>query len=388
MRARDAGIFVLCAIATGGYWYIRNAIYTGNPAFPAELGPLAGPFLAADRSRTTLITWILRAPLDMAQWRYLLRAHVAWPVGLFILAAVGYVAGVCTCLLIRPAKRDSASAARFLLLAVGVVCILTYPLMPFSGTFASPDAPLAVVLRYVVLPFAIGLTLFAPLTDGGGRKVWWMLAAIAVAVSLFVLNRLAPLAGLAVVGIAAGFWWVVGSRVSLARLGGRHVMVLLLAVLAALAVSGPLLEGRQRVSMYDTGGAKRPVGQGWRAVERLPDGASIAWFGPTAYQYYPLYGRRLQFSPCPVNADGSAYEHLHERWLRHADGFRWWGGEREPELDDLLENLRRSGAEYVFVTKWQGDHWPPQQAVLAGSGQAHCEYDDGYSAIWRLEPER
>ena len=40
-------------------------------------------------------------------------------------------------------------------------------------------------------------------------------------------------------------------------------------------------------------------------------------------------------------------------------------------------------------TRWDGDEWPPQQAVLTRSRRAHLVYnEDGYSAIWRLDRRR
>jgi hypothetical protein len=150
----------------------------------------------------------------------------------------------------------------------------------------------------------------------------------------------------------------------------------------ALALWMPAKQRFTDAAIHRYGDFQRPVGQAWRALETLPDGSRIAWFGPAAYQYYAVFGRRLQFVPRPVEFDGSPYQPLHEAWRR--DHFSWWSDAETSNLSPLVANLIASQVNYVLVTKWNLDAWPPQQHVLATSDQAQAVYDDGYSTIWKV----
>jgi len=119
-----------------------------------------------------------------------------------------------------------------------------------------------------------------------------------------------------------------------------------------------------------------PVGRGWRELEKLPAGSKIAWFDNYNWEYYPVYGRRWQFIPVPVNPDGTAFRPVHERWRASTND--------RPSADELMNNLRRSGVEYVFVSKNRSDDWPAQYEHLERSNGATRLYDDGYCAIYRI----
>ncbi len=101
-------------------------------------------------------------------------------------------------------------------------------------------------------------------------------------------------------------------------------------------------------------------------------------------QFYPIFGRRFQLRPVPVNADGSPHRMLHDGGAQ--DG-SWWAlwEESDTALDAeaFRRNLRAAGLDYVLVTQWSLGRWPRQHPALAASGSA-VVYDDGYSTIFPL----
>jgi hypothetical protein len=51
-RVRGLALLGAGAIVTGSFWYIRNWATTGNPLFPAQVGPFDGPFTQEAQART------------------------------------------------------------------------------------------------------------------------------------------------------------------------------------------------------------------------------------------------------------------------------------------------------------------------------------------------
>jgi hypothetical protein len=119
-----------------------------------------------------------------------------------------------------------------------------------------------------------------------------------------------------------------------------------------------------------------PVGTGWRALEALPSGSRIAWFDNYNWEYYPMYGRRWQLVPVPVNPDGTSFRPVHESWHVPPND--------SASADELLQNLVRAGIQYVFVSKNRSDTWPAQYKQLESLAGVTRVYNDGYSAIFKI----
>lgn len=392
-RLAMVAIFVVGGAAMSGYWYLRNLFLTGNPVFPAEFGPFAGPLGSEQQYRTELISWIVASPADLQQWKYILSKVIRWPFGLFILCAMGYAAAIGSALGRKFSTNRQEFFAKSALLTAGLILLALYPLTPFSGTFNAPDAKLFVERRYLIPPFAIGMVLFSQLIAGRGRRgrLFCILAVVGAVLpwggssSVNAAFNAAVLAG----GGCILYSWDKLRRLFFLIPARRLVLLMCLAAgLIGLALcrshQKQLTDGR----IYNYGDEVRPIGAGWAALEMLPKGSRVSWFGPTAYQYYPIFGRWLQLVPRRVNADGSSYEHLHLRWLRDPKSTTWWAKRKVGDLSKLTENLLENKIDYVFVTKWNSDEWPVQQNILAESGKAKRIYDDGYSAIWQVSGPR
>jgi hypothetical protein len=372
-RVRLTCVYAAGAVLTGAFFYARTAWLTGNPLFPAALGPFAGPF-DTEQSGTKLISWILERPFDGELWARMVTDYTDWPLSLFLASAVGYLAALVT--LVRGRLRG----VRLLLLCLGGVLIVLHPLMPFSATFNRPDGPLRIRPRYVVAAYGIGTMLFLFLLSGGPRrkKVWAGLGIAAVGLAMPAIEvRVAVLAA----GLTVGYFLDNIARVL------RPVPVRWLLAAGALVGLLFLVPEKQRRTdeeVHEYGNKHEPIGAVWQALEDLPAGSRIAWVGGHSHPYYPLFGRRLQLRPVALDRDGTPAVPLHVRWRRDPDGTAWWEDEKEPPLDGLMANLLATEVDYVLVSRWRRPDWPAQYHVLKGSGQAEAVYDDGFSAIWRF----
>jgi hypothetical protein len=389
-RALSAVFFAVAATATGAYWYVRNWVLTGNPLFPAELGPFNGPFGVEAQTSTKLVSWIASSTMDLSLSLFLVKSHINWPAGLFLLATVGYGSALLSVIRYRASIDKTTIVVRSLLLVIGSVLLFLYPFMPFSGTYNEPHASLTISLRYLIAPFAIGIVLFgSQVNPGHPHRTFWLCLAILAAVATRHPDNLVAIVSMAA---GAGVLWLgkkgqglfSSQRVTPAmRLTGIPVALLLIALWA------PYKQRLTDAKIYNyrepADGTLHPFTRAWQALEAVPKGSRVSWFGSGSYQYYPVFGRKLHLIPTQVNADGSHYQPMHELF-RHKP-FQWWGsdGEKsEQDLSRLLPNLVAIGVDYLLVTKRNQDEGVRLQAALANSGQAQPIYEDGYSVIWRI----
>ena len=401
-RLRAAAVFACGVLLTGTYWYLRNFIVTGNPIYPAQLGPFDGPFTAAIQHNTKLVSAIAAGSIDWPHWAHLIGGYTDWPCPLFLAAAVGYLATFCSLVRRKTVRRNTPPAANpsdatFLLFLIGSTLLLLFPFAPFSAITSLAGARLTIKLNYLIAPFVIGLVLFSRQLDGSNprRWIWWLLAVPAIVIARDCF--LQPF----IVGILVA---VLGWRTLRDIFLAVHPRVALTfsLLLAALVVGAMLEPYRQRLADVNRYAWLKhcTLSDAYRALEDLPRKSKIAWLGDQFFLSYPLLGRRLHLAPCPVNADGSPYVAMHEA------GDPWEivphpPSELNPELiprqrgnprsDRLAANLIASGADYVIVTQWHGlsdrTQWPPQYRLLSNSPQAHPVFDDGFSAIFKLHKQ-
>jgi len=371
---------VAAALATGAYWYARAWSLTGNPLYPAQIGPFAGPFGPDEQTRTTLIHWLGVALGDPRLAYSLAREHVYWPIGLCALSILGYGAGLLSIVRAR-ARSSPAFGPRTLVLTVGLILLILYPHMPFSGTYDEPHGDPAVSLRFIILPFSIGIILFAPILDGGAkRRLVTLLAAVAVAI--IVAFRMAAWVPFMFLPGLAMAWLIRQHAAVLHGALTRFGVPLLCGLVIAVGILSPWKQALTDETVFSYGGSRHPIGRAWKALELVPHGSRVASFGPDSYRYYATFGRRLQLVPVRTQGDGSPYLFAHEYFARHR--LRWWDPRPLGRLERLAGNLYLAGIDYVVVSKWNLDEWPPQQQVLAASGIAQSWYSDGYTTIWRI----
>ena len=375
------------AALAAGYWYAQNAALTGNPFYPAALGCLDGPLDAAAQARTRLATWIAERPFDGAQWSWIALRVTPWPVPFFVLSLSGWGAAA---LRLGRGRADPASRSLVALVAVvAAVQVAQFPFLPFSGTYNRPTAGLeGIATRYLLLPFALGVACFAGLSERLlGRA--WIARAVAAATLATAAAPMAALHGGPALALGAAAGAAAGLGLS-RRQGRRRALGICgagaAAALLACLVLLPLKQRLTDANLFRTGTPSLSVGHGWRALESLPRGSRLAMFmaEPGEYNhFYPLFGRRLQHVPVPVERDGSARPALH---LRPRRG--WWSEwERLDEPVDpalLARHLAASGVDHVLVTRWTLGRWPPQRRALESIPGVITLFDDGASALYAL----
>ncbi len=379
--------FLAGVLLAGSSWYARNLLLTGNPVYPAELGPLQGPFSAAAQRKTSLVPAILDGGSQVLFWVEFVGRRFDWPLALGVLSFLGYGVGAAVALRGEPGPRR-----RYLLLlaGAGLFFLALFPLQPFSGTVNRPTAGLNHLIRYLAWPFLLGLLLFAWMTRAG-RVRWTIATTILLALSLVAARP--DLGG-------RGAWLLTGLAAALVFTivelrAPRSVPVgvpLLVLFLGALSLGAGASERATAARLYGFGDG-RPVGQVWRALEELPDGARVAAItnDPASHGLYrPLFGRHLRLQPVVVDHGGRAEPPLHER---RATADAWWEGfgpSQPVELAELLRNLRTAQVDFLVVSKWPslpgGDiksPWPPAHAALEGLEPGRRKYADGYGEIGR-----
>jgi hypothetical protein len=386
-RLGAASILAAVAALTGGWWMLRNYLWTGNPFFPGTVGPFEGPFAGREQFQISALG-LLFAPasaisagdkvLYLAKW-------LNWPFGLGILCLAGYAAAMILSIRrLRRREQPNAPPVRAILLIMGLTLTVLFLIMPYSGTswpliYSYTYTP----YRFVITQFAIGLFLFAPLIEDASP--WRIITFTAAVLSGALAWRESTSMGLAALlgGAAAAAVPAFGLERRIASARPAWALAALAAVLVLLAALESRKERLTAERLFNVGRSPSPIGRVWKAIDALPPGSRVAHFHSPPY---PLFGRRLQHWPVDLGQDGLPLEAYHERWLRLR--FTHF---TEPEIPfdpaRLVENIRTTGADYVLVTKWCGkseDPWPPQYDVLRSEGRFDLIYDDGFSALWRI----
>jgi len=354
--ARHVATFAVGVLLLGAPWYARNLLLTGNPIFPADIGPFDGPLTATVQRATSLAPTVASAWNEPGAWLALAKGLLDWPLWLGTLAAVGYVVGLWAML----RARDRLQRVHIsLILLAGLGFLALFPMLPFSGTPNRPDAATVYYARYITLWFLIGLVLLpsfatlrktpAPVTPPAGSRPRAIIPTLVL---------------LALIGIAA-------STPSRAR--G-----------ATSQLTGPMWFAE---------------GPGWTALEDLPDGARIAVYPldpPSHALIYPLFGRQFQFEPVAINVDGTARLPLHETWRQHTDDWWWEFATRaeRPPTTTVLRNLREAGVEYLLLTERpsvleRGVRQPglPRWGFPGLLGADRRVYASPYAVLWDIRVE-
>lgn len=361
-RLREAILFAFFAFLTGSYWYMRNIYLTGNPVFPGQLGPLAGPLTSQIRFQTTIVGQLIKHHFSREVIVYSIGSFTSWPGSVFVLTACGYAAGLVRC----SGKNQSAERKLVaLLLLTSVIMLCTFFVAPFAGSFNSSDSPMAISLRFVITPFIVGIILFAFLLNANHylKWLWRFIFAAAVIWSLGKTHsHLSLLVATALLLLA-----LFNAKIrQLVPRSDRLLPVSACLLLGGLAGLGACFSFQQSLTdtrMFESF-RDSSSGESWlEFLERLPQGTkiSIAFSG---YRYYPLFGRRLQFEPRPLDSNGVSYQRLHERYRESRQEVQWWPEPKDaPLFEDRIENAKRNGAEYLLIRKKNGE-WPYDAELL------------------------
>ena len=387
-RLIAGGLFGGAALATGSYWYIRNIISTGNPFFPADVGPFAGPFLAEHQWQTRLIRWFVEYPFDLDIWRDGLAGLTDWPVPLAIVSTIGIIrVAKLLASRVHGEDRDTARALIPLLLVAAVLFVMSF-IVPFSGTFNAPGAPFAPEPRFLAFSLLGGLLMYCATLRRQRKPSLMEYLALAVLVSVLLMERLA----ISLAFAAAVLVMLYGARILgpyITSIGGWRTLGIMLAIgtIVALVVLRPSIERRLEDRVFSYRRGAMPLGAAWSQLEQLPAGTKVAAFGPAADQLYPLFGRHLVLHPVPFAPSGQKLKTLYTLWKENPAAVQWWGEVPEPDSLTLLQSLREDRIGVVLISKESDSLGSPYERFLHSVDGVEVMYDDGYCSLWKLPPE-
>jgi hypothetical protein len=382
-RLSSVAVMSLSAAALGALWYLRNWAASGNPLFPAQIGPFAGPLTSAEQTDIKLIGLLREVPWTPRLWGHMIWDYLAWPFPFGLLAAAGYFRAIIVdCFRITPRVREDASLRR-LLLVCGAAQFILHFFAPFCLGGGYVGGRIEVYTRYVMPWFVVGLVLGAPLLDARSRYAWgWRALAAAGLVMCWPTNGFMRFGGVAVAlgGVALLYWLP-------ARTWKPLALAAAIAVWPLLAIFEPRMRAETNQNFRDFLRTRngKSLGDAILALESLPAGARVTRFSNDAYLNSPLFGRSWQLHPIFTDNTGITLPPLHAEF--RANPALTFSGPAPlplPTPRQFISNLRSSGVTDVFVTKFSGADWPPQQALLKESGEAIESFDDGDSALWRL----
>ncbi len=376
-RLQNWMIFGATAFLCGSFWYLRNWFTTGNPLYPAEIGPFAGPFTASEQSATKLIH-VLREGLSPEGRGSLVRGFLNQPYPLFALYVAGFAVGIWQFGMSLIAKDKTPDTTKnsglFVLVAAGAVTVLLFPVMPFSGR--NEVGGLEVTGRYLNLIFLTGAILF-PLALGSwkprtfySRLTVFLLVCATIVLPFLLTLRSAASIVIVTVTLAAFVLLECGERLvrssPISRFAQANPASLFQKTwplaLGLVALSGP-------VNWRKTGEAAQVTLQ--EIVAELPPGSRVSMINHWLFPAYTLHGRRYQLQPMRLEADGQAMAPLHQRDLTShlKGGETFWDLERPKPAtalpaDTFLENLRQSGIDFLVISRTPDGAWPEAAETL------------------------
>ncbi len=385
---RPVALFVVCAAFAGGWWYLRNLVLYANPLFPAEFGPLGGPFDNEAQRDTSMIPFLTEGWASLEFWTRLLWLRWDWPLLAGVVSLVGALVAV-----IRP-PGPHKNRLRFAGLVM-IAILLTFPIMPFSGTGNRPVSGLHSYLRYLCYPFGLGLVLAGSLLPRERDRAP-LYVGVPVALLLYELSEVSlPEIGALMIGLSVSLTlWLVATDPQVASLrrpvlpwAGAAVVVVL------LALHTPLQRARADSNLLAFGATVQHPDlesrEAWRILEQLPEGATLGGYSylPNDSRFfYPQFGRSYRLRPVAVAEDGMLLPPLHERWETQPPG--WWTQFRtktELDGDTFVANLQMSKVDFVIVTMCEGGFvWPRQREWLMEATTVDLVHGDWCSEIWDI----
>lgn len=379
------GILLIC-----GFWYIRNWLVTGNPFFPAEIGPFDGAFTKENQYLTTIIRHLREGNGTAGKWRYLTETLFNWPYGLFFLAVAGYVLFVIKSAyyLFKKTPPLSSSQPMVLVALLGLTSLILHPFMPFSGGVNSITSGFFVQSRYLIL-FGVSGLLLLVLAHGRNRIVTFtiLFLVILVRTTMYGLHfKKFLIIGGVVVCILGARWLIMRKKDVFFSCWRNLGPVFCLCFLIGLMPHLDYIKAVRKKWLYNFAASNDVHDRfAWQAVERFEAGTRLCRFGDIYRPLnYPYYGRKYQAVPVYVDRNGALQDHIHIRWRRDKQAFDWWKRKAdffEPER--LVGRLLENQLEYVITIKNNGQ-WPEQDEVFLNDRRCELVSDEEFIRIWRL----
>jgi hypothetical protein len=369
-----AAVFVAAWAVTGGYWYVRNVIHTGNPVYPAAFLFWPGATFPHTRLREYAQQYGLARTVSDA-----LVVYLNWPRFHAWLGVAG-LAGLAVWLAVRrrgPGRPCAGFAAGAL--AVVAVTLVLLPSAPYSAgngmTFAAGlihwDS-----MRYIALLPILGWVALGFLLDAGVEAPpWRTLAAVAIIAGAVLIAEL-PLTG-AVAVLGAG----VVSAAVIARVGVPDGRMRLIGAAVVVVVVVAFLVGSHGAKAAATAAAfyREPLfGAAAAIIDRQPPGTRVAVYGDQ--WIYPMFGARHDLVPLRVDGNG--------RIATTPIGDAMTPGDLIVDPFTFRTSLATSYIGLVAVVHQphpgRSAQWPAQAAVLENVRGTRLLYRDAAVGLWKL----
>jgi hypothetical protein len=373
---RIALVFATAWIVTGGYWYARNVVHTGNPVYPAAFLMWPGTTFPHTTLREYAEAYgVGRAVTDA------LAVYMNWPRFHAGLAVIG-LAGLAGVLVVR--RRSMSRPHVFFAggaLAMTGITLLLLPSTPYSaGNGMTFTAGLVHwdSMRYVALLPLLGWAALGYLVDAGaGAPHWRTLVAGVVTLGALTTSELTwPGVVIALAAAAAGA--VLVARVRVPRLPRRGTLAA--AAASAVVVAG-IVAGSHRAKAAATDAAfhREPLfGAAAAVIDRQPVGTRIAVFGDQ--WIYPTFGARHHLVPVRVDRNG--------RVATTPIGDAMEPGNLTVDPWTFRSNLAASYIGLVAVVHLphpgRSAEWPAQATALENVRGVRLLYRDHVVGLWKL----
>ena len=348
------GVGSLTAIASGGFWYIRNWIITGNPLFPLHMPP----FFNGIYSRTAMNTSEFHGPLGqffLPVWSY--------AYGPIISAVALLSLGIAIWLIVR----KKVSGIFIYVYALPWMLVLAhFFIVPYNT-------------QYRFLIPAVLLT-FLPLGDmdeekkyrWSARIAWGLPTIISIVGPGISFNLLGiPVSGQGLVPrhylltllatlLATFIFYMALVRIRLNLIPRIFVVMFAVAFSMVLFFVARAQVGCEQIVFIRGNGSGYPL-RAWDWVQKSIKGDTIAYSGNNVPYY--LLGRFWQNKVVYVNIEGPQHWKIYDHW-KHCEETRDCP---DPDATDKpvslyrdgnklqwLSNLNKAGASYLFVAPMGG----------------------------------
>jgi hypothetical protein len=370
-RGRASALWLVPLLASGGLWYLRNLIGSGNPLpWVDELGPLSLPGPDQELGGREQFS-VAHYATDFDVWGNWFAPGLQDTLGFLWPAVLGLAAAGAILALVHGPR-----VAR-VLAAVAIVGAIAYLFTPVTA--AGPEGePIGFEsnLRYLTPPLALALALLPVALRGQVARLQWLgTAALAVAFAItaadpdrwsggYLLGALALAAAAAIVVLLVA----VGERIRDRAPAAGLAAIAILVVIAGYPIQRQYLE-----DLYTEPEEVLPDNLGLPPVIRWGRDVQDSRIGTITTRQYPLYGTDLSNYVQFVGLErGSA------GFVRAEDCEQWREAVNSNRYDYLVVAFDRAEEPGLL---------PPEYGWTADDPAARVVVDDGPAAVFALDGE-
>ena len=384
-------LFSLGTCVLGSYWYSRNWLVTGNPLFPAQVGPFEGPLALFVQQKTALASFMGQEGFWAKNWS----RFFDWPLAAGALVVLGFIGAPMVALRGIWSKRRNEYIPLWF---CALLFTLIYPMQPFSGATNKPLSGFVFTWRYLTFPTAAGLTLVGAWAASSKKSVVGVVTTVFAGVFLSCAIA-GGLAEVAFATVGALLFALLGNRFGPLLARRRLTIACVVVTLFGLTTDHRIAKTRENVYAFTDlwpGWKNRSstgIDRAWRAIDDLPVGSRI---GSLTYQAsshvhsFPLMGSRLQHTAVTLHADGRPRDLLHKTWRTDPEHWWWEFDQLESVItpEAFARNIQEADLDYLLISRWPRNSrtpWPESQvAARMTFDPEQIVYRDEYSAIWKL----